>query len=121
MQIKSSVSFFRKQLGYKGKSLHNGRGAYECDVEGATWPIIKERALKMIELLRANDLLVEVDLSLGDSAHDKLICVDPVAKSLPYGEQIKVVIKGPDTYYNTLYLDESRINSKTFQYFTVVM
>jgi hypothetical protein len=27
--IKSSVTFFRKQLGFKGKSEHNGRGVYE--------------------------------------------------------------------------------------------
>jgi hypothetical protein len=31
--MKSAVSFFRKQLGYKGRSQHNGRGVYEMDID----------------------------------------------------------------------------------------
>jgi hypothetical protein len=31
-QIKSGVTFFRKQLGFRGRSEHNGRGVYEMEM-----------------------------------------------------------------------------------------
>lgn len=31
--VKSTVSFFRKELGFKGKTRHNGRGVYEMELK----------------------------------------------------------------------------------------
>jgi hypothetical protein len=32
-KLKSAVTFFRKQLGFKGNTQHNGRGVYEMEID----------------------------------------------------------------------------------------
>lgn len=53
MNTKSLVTFIRKQLGFKGKSQHNGRGAYECSADCEPGVLYNKVSLKIAEWQKA--------------------------------------------------------------------
>ena len=68
---KSAVSWMRKELGVKGKSIHSGRGSYECNVdiaEGEVLERVKDKLLKweqngIVEEVKENEEYLSVKLS----------------------------------------------------------
>ena len=46
----SLVQFVRRQLGYKGRTEHSGRGSYECDLpQDVKWADVKARVKSKAE------------------------------------------------------------------------
>jgi len=61
-QIKSAVSFFRKELGIKGKTRHNGRGFYDMDYD-CTRDELESRIKDKIEDWCADGIVETVEYS----------------------------------------------------------
>ena len=56
---KSAVSWMRKELGVKGKSIHSGRGSYECNVDIEEDKVL-ERVKNKIAKWEENGMIEEV-------------------------------------------------------------
>lgn len=57
---KSAVSWMRKQLGVKGKTLHNGRGVFECFTDLSDKEVLSIAKTKLEEWKEV-DLVEEVN------------------------------------------------------------
>lgn len=57
----SYLTFVRKRLKVKGRSIHNGRGGYDCDCTNASSEELFERAMCLVEKLYAKNLIESVD------------------------------------------------------------
>jgi hypothetical protein len=58
-KLQSAVSWMRKQLGVKGKSVHSGRGSYECSVDIGEDKVL-ERVKNKIAKWEENGMIEEV-------------------------------------------------------------
>lgn len=85
--LKSAVTFFRKQLGFRGASQHNGRGVFEMDITDAvTKEDIELKLRQCIDKWHDKDIIQSVT---EDDRFLSVILKDSIFQPGPWTEYTK--------------------------------